>query len=419
MGEIINLHIGQCGVQVAAQFWPYVASEYHLDQNLHCAGSHSPHHYFHESSGNVWEPRAVIVDTDSNSVDWLCAGAAGRMFSSEMAIGGRGGCDNLWAKGMYTDGVFVADVTLEQIRKQAEKCDRLAGFHITHSLGGGTGSGLGCWVLQRLREYFCSSIVQTFSVFPQPDHSDSVLEVYNSVLSFSELSQHADEVMVLDNKALGRICSRYLQVEPQFSHMNTLISHGISNITCPHRFPSTTSCSFRKLQVHLTPYPSQHFHFMSCAPLLNQSEAPKSAFQLVDQLMDPGNTMCSLDPRAGIYRSAVAIARGDITKQDLEAEVGMRQDKWSPYFLPYLQDRIHAISCKVPEPETPLSACFIGNSSAIGGVLKRIAHQYDVMLRRRAYLQYYENQGMDRMEFTEARSAIEDIIGDYEMNSEL
>ena len=32
---------------------------------------------------------------------------------------------------------------MDAVRKEAEECDCLHGFQITHALGGGTGSGLG------------------------------------------------------------------------------------------------------------------------------------------------------------------------------------------------------------------------------------------------------------------------------------
>ena len=38
------------------------------------------------------------------------------------------------------------------IRKEAEGCDLLQGFQVCHSLGGGTGSGLGTRLMSSLRE---------------------------------------------------------------------------------------------------------------------------------------------------------------------------------------------------------------------------------------------------------------------------
>jgi tubulin beta len=46
-------------------------------------------------------------------------------------------------KGHYTEGAELVDSVLDVVRKEAESCDCLQGFQLTHSLGGGTGSGMG------------------------------------------------------------------------------------------------------------------------------------------------------------------------------------------------------------------------------------------------------------------------------------
>jgi hypothetical protein len=43
--------------------------------------------------------------------------------------------------GHYTEGAELIDNIMDIIRKEAENCDCLQGFQLTHSLGGGTGSG--------------------------------------------------------------------------------------------------------------------------------------------------------------------------------------------------------------------------------------------------------------------------------------
>ena len=48
----------------------------------------------------------------------------------------------------------------------------------------------------------------TFSVFPSPKVSDTVVEPYNATLSVHQLVENADECMVLDNEALYDICFR-------------------------------------------------------------------------------------------------------------------------------------------------------------------------------------------------------------------
>merc|ERR1712032_756770 len=62
-----------------------------------------------------------------------------------------GGAGNNWAKGHYTEGAELIDSVLDVVRKEAEGCDCLQGFQVTHSLGGGTGSGMGTLLISKIR----------------------------------------------------------------------------------------------------------------------------------------------------------------------------------------------------------------------------------------------------------------------------
>jgi tubulin beta len=76
---------------------------------------------------------------------------------------------------------------MDATRREAENCDCLQGFQVAHSLGGGTGSGMGALYLNRIREEFSGRIVSTYSVLPSPKVSDNVVEPYNAVLTLSQL----------------------------------------------------------------------------------------------------------------------------------------------------------------------------------------------------------------------------------------
>ena len=60
------------------------------------------------------------------------------------------------------------DSVLDVVRKEAESCDCLQGFQLTHSLGGGTGSGMGTLLISKIREEYPDRIMMTFSVVPSP-----------------------------------------------------------------------------------------------------------------------------------------------------------------------------------------------------------------------------------------------------------
>jgi hypothetical protein len=107
----------------------------------------------------------------------------------------------------YT-GAELVDSVLDVVRKESEGCDCLQGFQLAHSLGGGTGSGMGTLLISKIREEYPDRIMNTFSVIPSPKVSDTVVEPYNATLSVHQLVENTDESFCIDNEALYDICFR-------------------------------------------------------------------------------------------------------------------------------------------------------------------------------------------------------------------
>ena len=61
-----------------------------------------------------------------------------------------------------------------------------------------------------------------------------------------------------------------------------------------------------------------------------------------------------------------------------------------------------------------MAVTFIGNSTAIQEMFKRVAEQFTAMFRRKAFLHWYTGEGMDEMEFTEAESNMNDLVSEYQ-----
>jgi tubulin gamma len=114
---------------------------------------------------------------------------------------------------------------MEKLDREADGSDSLEGFMLLHSIAGGTGSGLGSFILERLNDRYPKKLIQTYSVFPNNEEiSDVVVQPYNSMLSLKRLTQNADCVVVLDNAALARIASDRLYISnPSFSQTNQLV----------------------------------------------------------------------------------------------------------------------------------------------------------------------------------------------------
>jgi len=70
---------------------------------------------------------------------------------------------------------------MERVWGQAEKCDSLLGFFFIHSLGGGTGSGLGTYILKTVAEQYSEKFSFSTCVFPSPDSDDVNVAPYNCI----------------------------------------------------------------------------------------------------------------------------------------------------------------------------------------------------------------------------------------------
>lgn len=151
---------------------------------------------------------------------------------------GQSSAANNWAKGFYTEGSELLESGMDCIRKLAEFCDCVQGFQVAHSLGGGTGSGLGSLLMSKIREEYPDRLLSSFCVLPSPRVSETVTEPYNATLSFHHLVDIADAAICIDNEALYHICSNILKLKtPTYSELNRLVATTMAGVTTSLRFP--------------------------------------------------------------------------------------------------------------------------------------------------------------------------------------
>jgi tubulin alpha len=96
------------------------------------------------------------------------------------------------ARGHYTVGKELIDPVMDKIRRLSDNCSGLQGFFVFHSFGGGTGSGFGALLLERLSTDYGKKSKLEFCVYPAPQLSSSVVEPYNSVLTTHTTLEHSD-----------------------------------------------------------------------------------------------------------------------------------------------------------------------------------------------------------------------------------
>merc|ERR1711892_1453260 len=263
MREIVHIQAGQCGNQIGAKFWEIISDEHGIDPTGSYAGTSDLqleriNVYYNEASGGKYVPRAVMVDLEPGTMDSVRAGPMGKIFRPDNFIFGRSGAGNNWAKGHYTEGAELVESVLDIVRKEADSCDCLQGFQLPHSLGGGTGPGMGTLLISKIREEYPDRIMNTYTV----------VEPYNATLSVHQLVENTDETYCIDNEALYDICFRTLKLQtPTYGDLNHLVSLTMSGVTTCLRFPGQLNADLRKLAVNMVPFPRLHFFMPGFAPL--------------------------------------------------------------------------------------------------------------------------------------------------------
>lgn len=82
--------------------------------------------------------------------------------------------------------------------------------------------------------------------------------------------------------------------------------------------------------------------------------------------------------------------------------------------MEWIPNNVKVAVCDIPPRGLKMSATFIGNTTAIQEIFKRISEQFTAMFRRKAFLHWYTGEGMDEMEFTEAESNMNDLVSEYQ-----
>jgi len=261
-----------------------------------------------------------------------------------------------------------------------------------------------------------------FSVVPSPKVSDTVVEPYNATLSVHQLVENADEVICIDNEALYDICFRTLKLQnPSYSDLNHLVTNVMSGITCSLRFPGQLNSDLRKLAVNLIPFPRLHFFMVGFAPLTapgSKSFVAVNVAELTQQIFDGKNMMAACDPKSGRYLTAAANFRGKIPTKEVEDQMMSIKSKNSSSFVEWIPNNIKTSVCDIPPQGLKMAATFIGNSTSIQVLFRRIDDQFSVMFKRKAFLHWYTGEGMDEMEFTEAASNLKDLVNEYQQYQE-
>ena len=268
------------------------------------------------------------------------------------------------------------------IDREADGSDSLEGFVLCHSIAGGTGSGLGSYILERLNEKFPKKIIQTYSVFPnQEETSDVVVQPYNSLLTLKRLTLNADCVIVLDNTALNKIAVERLHLDnPSFTQINSLISTIMSSSTATLRYPSYMNNELIGLIALLIPIPKLHFLMTGYTPLTTETDSSiirkTTVLDVMRRLLQPSNMMVSTNTNDKsinhCYISILNIIQGEVDPTKVHKSLQTIRERKLAQFIPWGPTGIQvALSKKSPYIQTShrVSGLMMANHTSISQVI--------------------------------------------------
>jgi len=429
--EVISIHIGQAGVQLGNACWELFCLEHNIRPDGTFADNAAPRDgafstFFAETGSGKHVPRAVMVDLEPTVCDEVRSGAYRGLYHPEQIISGKEDAANNYARGHYTVGKEIVDLVLDRIRKLADNCTGLQGFLCFNAVGGGTGSGLGSLLLERLSVDYGRKSKLGFCVYPSPQVSTAVVEPYNCVLSTHALLEHTDVAVMLDNEAIYDICRRSLDIQrPSYTNLNRLVAQVISSLTASLRFDGALNVDITEFQTNLVPYPRIHFMLCSMAPVVSAAKAYHemlSVAEITNAAFEPANMMSKCDPRHGKYMACCLMYRGDIVPKDVNASVASIKTKRTIQFVDWCPTGFKCGINYCPPVAVPngdlakvqRAVCMISNSTAIAEVFSRVDHKFDLMYAKRAFVHWFVGEGMEEGEFSEAREDLAALEKDYE-----
>ena len=175
--NLITVHVGQCGNQLGLEFWRSLCADHGIGADGRPAveekrGADNKDVFFYEvrpsragarasdaspppplqADDGRYVPRAILADLEPRVINSLDNKPFGSLFNPENRLSGQegGGAGNKWTSG-YEGGTKYASTLLDMLRREAENADRLDGFIMSHSVNGGTGSGMGSRLLEDIR----------------------------------------------------------------------------------------------------------------------------------------------------------------------------------------------------------------------------------------------------------------------------
>ena len=402
--------------------------------------------------------RAVLVDMEEGVVSSVLRSPLGPLFDASQTITSDSGSGNNWAHGYAGYGPQYRESLLEGIRVQAEDCDSLQSFFSLHSMGGGTGSGLGTYILDLLHDEYPNVYRFTTAVFPSPD-DDVITSPYNAILASAHLVDHADAVLPLENQSLIDILARIDSSRGSgrrkhasaitddwnsvhggggqgasssssssssragsgerearrraFDKMNTIGARLLLNLTASMRFEGSLNVDLNEITMNLVPFPKLHFLLSSLSPLYSLADVavpPRALNQMFSDAFSPEYQLARVDPRVGTYLACGLMVRGNVLMSDIRRNIDRMKPRLN--FSYWNQEGWKVGLCGSPPIGQERSLLCLANHTGMESMFDAARARFLQLYSRKVYVHHYTDF-IEMDAFDTALDTIDCLISDY------
>lgn len=412
MSEIISLHLGQAGVQIGESLWELFMAEQGLGS---CESSNMKGRktLFSETSTGNWIPRCIFADLDDYPITHLSNKA---LFRNENLLHSNEDSSYNFARARCLAKVNLIDKVFDRIRKEAENCDNLQGFLISHSIGGGAGSGINSLLLDHLSATYPEIPKINFSVFPSPNLSPVIVEPYNALVSIDELSSNSDACIIFDNQRIFDICLQKLDIDwPAYKNIDDFIAYSISSILGPSISGGSINQNFHEFIANLVPIKSLKFLSASVSPIMNQEQSYRenpSVSQITQQVFEPSFNQANVDLENSKSIACSLAFKGDIVPKDIElAAISAESSSLINGKLKYGFDETLMVSnLGNGFGSFDKSVCLVRNETGVKRVIKEVCKKFDKMDAQHPFLYWFLTEPIENGTFYCAREGLNDIM---------
>ncbi|XP_019950489.1 tubulin delta chain [Paralichthys olivaceus] len=436
--SLVTVQLGQCGNQVAHELFDTVCRDARDGQGkTYCPAS--TERFFHRNSHGDLVARAVLIDMEPKVINHCMNHAAhsGRWrYGDTSHFSQKQGSGNNWANGYCVHGPRHKEVVEELVRREVERCDRLAGLMAMMSVAGGTGSGVGTYVTQGLRDIYPKSFILNHLTWPYGT-GEVIVQNYNSVLTLAHLYQLSDAILVHENDTVHRICSQLLNIKHiSFSDVNKVIAHQLGSVLQPALTADSHGRYSRnpvgELVSALVCHPEYKLLSVSTIPQMPSASMAYSTFSwpgllkhlrqmlISNSKMEEGIDWQARPPAASERSRSLTGANMSLAnllilrgKDVYSAETGGFEDPG--LYTPWLSsgEAFNLWKSPVPFNKYEKSATLVSNSQALLRPLDHMVRKAWNMFASRAYIHQYVKFGISEEDFLDSFTSLEQVISSY------